>query len=1487
MSSKRGEKQPSIVTPAPVLNDESWSVNIYGLVTGESEDPEYLKQLYSTISSGLRGKFSVISRNDLITWALELGKTNEVTKEIKTLIDGGQTEEMIPDHLMAKMIKIRLFYLKQEGLDARAKALLPKEIEEVPQANEVDLSKKPKTADKEKEKKDDKKKDTPKKAGKGGKAPEPASRPESAIAPVEVSKRKEKIRARAVGKADVKIVAIDDEPVTGPSAYYALKDLNTPGIYNALMEEENISVDSILYLIDKPPTNNEKDTTNNEGSVEKDSTKKNKNVSKSTSSTMDPNTKWNKLRKIQKWSDDNSSWKQCCFVETLIDINAETKDIFDLLAKKIYQLLDRKKEYESLYEANTIIAVPLLENKKSTIYTGSGGSGGNVDLRQLQNILQLIPKESLISTDIYVGLLMEILYKMMSTETAGVGDSSTSENIPPSEEMGLLQFFFDKAMSKLATAKISESRIPSKRISSPGRSCDAGVFTVNTQDIHGMIEVQVSGLESFGIQPTELLGKIRSLFPMSSYFHQLEKLSFLPNGAVSSRIERERLMRRMRLANSLGGGMKLPDQIERATMITHLEKILDDCFKNDVTNVGNVKLWDLNEYNWSEALDKTTLLQVLEEAKIQQETVLSKYIHEEGYLLLAICGSGAPHSVSTVTSNTNVFNKVGFNLYNSIVDNHQETEISNNYKVTGNQTSDRPNSVKYAYSAGDHLYRIIEQQQDSYPSDGCHIKLKKTSTRGIEETPSDQVTSIDYKETHLQWGKIKKVSPYFTATFNDGTCFSLEKSSTTEITNAMASSAEGNLFEFLGNGNVLIKILSNNVAGRSSNTKKLNQLEVGRIITSEGNIIKYYDNDLVEILYPNGSITTKHEKITTSVNMNGDRIQTEDVNGTTVTQELTHFRVVHETITGHFITLREDMVKTTHNCTDNSKTTVFPDGTEYVITENPSCITIFHENLGKVILSPEKRTLVLPCGTIIEKSIKVDNSEVTYNIRNKLESLTISTKGTSMFSPRGVASDLREFDWVEGGLKYSDTQTRVNQETNHPRLFVLKPDGTGTEFVRDSVMKDYFETVALDTMSTKKEEPCGGNGNDTVVTIMTSGISKIRDNTFDHVQKYGVDANKIDLIVRRQILNFTPTDSETKQKIKMFLQSDKLITTGNNSNNMPTDFQEEPLSKTQQEIKQRVSSLINEPELTSANPKQFIFGENQQETESVIANIYDLRIRKKSILPIHNESLSSSLSYVPAITGFSRQGRKISICSLSKDLKNILHKRDIPKYFESPEGLTFLKQQERAGRSRQSHIEANTEASTEYQYTPGDDDEKCSADDNEYRAEEFYSGSYTGDEPKFQNTNIADSLEMLSGGIYPNKNYLRRDSPLHGHLATSSVANIKKKKSLYTIGAFQANPLELFFELDHRIKDTKPMIKKIVITNVGHIPTRFRIKKIAKSLLKVTHTLGPLAPGISVTLTVELILNNSSKDVCPEQCETIQVVTESEILIIRVFITIL
>ncbi|KAI8837574.1 hypothetical protein BC829DRAFT_43608 [Chytridium lagenaria] len=134
-ASKNAAPIPVIVpipNPNGELNDVEWKAFIFTVLPDckqheNTPTPAVFQQLFDHISSGLRQRFFVISRSELLNWASETSRAYDVSRDVKAFMDSSTADSEFPEVLMAKLVKLRLLVLKHEGIEQRNALKLMKE----------------------------------------------------------------------------------------------------------------------------------------------------------------------------------------------------------------------------------------------------------------------------------------------------------------------------------------------------------------------------------------------------------------------------------------------------------------------------------------------------------------------------------------------------------------------------------------------------------------------------------------------------------------------------------------------------------------------------------------------------------------------------------------------------------------------------------------------------------------------------------------------------------------------------------------------------------------------------------------------------------------------------------------------------------------------------------------------------------------------------------------------------------------------------------------------------------------------------------------------------------------------------------------------------------------------------------------------------------------------------------------------------------------
>ncbi|KAJ3111003.1 Sperm-associated antigen 17 [Physocladia obscura] len=373
----------------------------------------------------------------------------ELCRDIKTGLDasGGNDGEM-PDILMAKLIKARLFQLKQDAIDSRnnARAFVEAPVAQVQLTPEVTKSG-VKAAGKDEKGKDRAKSPAKKPLTKGGdrKMVEPLSRPESAQT-AEISKRKNKLRDKGT-KDNMKIPCIGDEPADGPNAYYLLKDFTNMGVFNCLMEDCEIPIHSFfrLSLLGELITDSIKSPSQTPlQSIEIQSFDMAKFESLVSTNRL--------LIEAYEWcksANEDSLWSQSAWNDAIISGQFEVKEVFDVFARRIYAQLKLRKDFADYYSFERVINIPSFVNT----------NGIKNDSVALGNFLDIIPYNVLSNSELILAVAIE--QAIRSHKYDEEFENSVGLDQPPNfgvvDEMGHLANYFDKAFKKISFKATNDS----------------------------------------------------------------------------------------------------------------------------------------------------------------------------------------------------------------------------------------------------------------------------------------------------------------------------------------------------------------------------------------------------------------------------------------------------------------------------------------------------------------------------------------------------------------------------------------------------------------------------------------------------------------------------------------------------------------------------------------------------------------------------------------------------------------------------------------------------------------------------------------------------------------------------------------------------------------------------------------------------------------------------------------------------------------------
>ncbi|KAL4233858.1 Sperm-associated antigen 17 [Mactra antiquata] len=454
-------EQALLSTP---FNEDKWKANITFVVGKKADDYTWINILGQAVTAGSRRLFSAFSKKELYAEVQELGNPKgkkpketpahyEVCEPCKNHLDIG---EDIPLHLLAKLIKFKLLWIKTADLKRREtekKAALEREKAKAKAAEKAAGGG---GGGKERAKSPGK--------GKGGgkKTPEPQQ-----------AKEGSKLKKR--GEEDPEGKYIDDEPDDGSDHYVIIYGFHYPHLFN-LLAELGLTVSSVVCVNTQDYSRFQVKETDEQPIEKDDKTLGNQVLNKKQLAklSLEEAAREEKLE-IQKelkcfWRDLPSvllkqsslhdiarkdyEVKSLLIPENLEDVEQKTQlgiSLFEDVACMIYDLLDARRQWQNYLENLKLQQVPVFGTPQSTAPAGGEGdksgpvSGAptpaagqgagsvtslnlaeqietpQVDMRYYTDLMNCIPQES-----VSVPLIMNCMLEQVE---------ATQQNIdPPSEQ---------------------------------------------------------------------------------------------------------------------------------------------------------------------------------------------------------------------------------------------------------------------------------------------------------------------------------------------------------------------------------------------------------------------------------------------------------------------------------------------------------------------------------------------------------------------------------------------------------------------------------------------------------------------------------------------------------------------------------------------------------------------------------------------------------------------------------------------------------------------------------------------------------------------------------------------------------------------------------------------------------------------------------------------------------------------------------------------
>lgn len=465
---------------------------------------------------------------------------------------------------------------------------------------------------------------------------------------------------------------IGDEPLDGPDVYYYLQDLDTPGFISAFNEETDIGLDAVFRgqyeSSDLVPKKGEKERT--EDQVINVSWQSIKNKSKTSGEEFWRKTGWELMK--------NTDFK-------------EVKDAFEIIARKIYNLLDRKKTYASFYKHDKILNVPLIDGK-------------GTDLRYYEYLTSMANSKGVTSIEIILALVLEFLSRQTPLE-----ENTPAYNDQVEYNIGSLKQFFDTEFARVGLDSVTKQSNESESKKTQSK------IMIEYADTTGLQSYFMKTLHSINLNPVELVTKIQERFPSAKYVDFLQKIPEFKN-LIPSQV----------LAESL----KYQTEFWKHTSVKDLDSVrLENLFvqlefeKMTLDKLApSMKSFSLNDWKWFGAMSWPSAVQAIQDAKILRPEAHYHFSPLLGKLLLLLKSPGPigcleHHTTQTIYARP----KVGFSVFNE-----QYNPATNS--LGKEKASSANGNANISYDMKDKSVAITRDISYLYPANNIIIQVTKQNS---------------------------------------------------------------------------------------------------------------------------------------------------------------------------------------------------------------------------------------------------------------------------------------------------------------------------------------------------------------------------------------------------------------------------------------------------------------------------------------------------------------------------------------------------------------------------------------------------------------------------------------------------------------------------------------------------------------------------------------------------------------------------------------
>jgi hypothetical protein len=574
--------------------------------------------------------------------------------------------------------------------------------------------------------------------------------------------------------------------------------LEAPGILIALTEELDTPLQAIFRVED---TLNVKKGENNP--------------------SPNPNANWSQLKARSKQS---LGWRTTAWSSLQASEYKEYKEIFDMLALRIYGIVDRRRIYDLFYRGDRIVSIPNYEEKC-------------LDMRFYEYLLNLVDGgKGGLAVETIVALSMEYLQRTHPQSEQTVPDLATIG-------LGNLKLMFEREIERL-TVELTEE----KEDHDPRKNFK-NTTVLEYEDKASILGLCLNSLRSMEIDGPEIIQNVVNSSSSQRYIQLLDHLQ----GDKS--IDQDAV---------IGEGMKFQTEFYKRirtdldyNRVELLLALME--FENMVFSVlnSNVSSITLDGWRWTSNLCRNALVQAVDLSRQTKPQLIRKISPFHGKMLL-MCLSPGPIGCleHSEVHDTKIRTKVAFSEFCDSYDPISRT-------INGEKPNEDEEKTGVAFELGENFATVRQEEKYLYPYNNAQIKVTKCSIPG---STVDINTKLYYSNHCISFAgdDQSKNGPYFTFRFCDDNVFSIVKSEH----GVLAQFSIGKLHVSLAD---LGSITVQGFPIENTPTSKLNPVEIKRTYLPNGIVLRYYENKSIKVLYPDGSSASQQAgKLWVSIDRNGE-----------------------------------------------------------------------------------------------------------------------------------------------------------------------------------------------------------------------------------------------------------------------------------------------------------------------------------------------------------------------------------------------------------------------------------------------------------------------------------------------------------------------------------------------------------------------------------------------------------------------------------------